>query len=766
MPQRKWRTLPLLTTTALTLALFSAPATHATGAETAQQKADQQKTAQQLAQDATPKDTDRLIVTFKDNATEADKAQAVKAADQATGVLEDTKTVKKTVANQQDTTVVATDKKLDENQQKTAIKALEKQPQVKDARPDYIVKATAGSATATNAANSPYNTNQYHLATLGMPTAWNYANGEGQTIGYADTGAPWHPDLNPNVVGGYDFISDEYYARDGSYGRDADPTDNGTYTSGVNSNWHGTHVMGLGSAPANGIGVTGTAPGAKAVNARVMGTGGSGYISDFADGVYWLAGGNVAGVPTNKTPATVINLSMSWYSPTCDPTIGGAIQYAYNKNIPVVVAAGNSGDDAALYSPSNCLGAIVVGATTSWGTMTTYSNTGWPLDVVAPGGTVGSPLWSTYNTGTTTPGYATYGGLSGTSMASPTIAGVVADIKEAYPGVSIEKIRNYLTSTGTNIDGYQQVNAGRAVAAAYKDAPTVSRYALKTGSAIAATYNNSGGQDRYGTPTSNEFGLRDNGVGQNFSKNYTIYWRANTGANPVKFSGAIGAKYRADGYENAYGYPMNEEQTTDIDGGYYQRFLTASGTRTSIYWQSAFGAHAVKATGAIGGKFNESGALTGYGYPRTDEIAFWDGYKQHFGTVSGARTAVYWSPSTGAHSMNENGAIYNKWATGGDYRKWGMPVTDETGVGDRGAVTYFRTQNGGETGIFWSNRSAASAVNSKGALYWNWVRNGYTSTYGYPTHDERVESDGKTHLRFTSGAHLTWSASEGVKRVS
>ncbi|MBD4385574.1 S8 family serine peptidase, partial [Xanthomonas citri pv. citri] len=90
-----------------------------------------------------------------------------------------------------------------------------------------------------------------------------------------------------------------------------------------------------------------------------------------------------------------------------------AINRMHKINVPLVVAAGNAAKSANLAAPANCGGAIVVGATNSHNQLTGYSNWGPMLDVVAPGGDAGAPIWSTVNTGTYSIGKPSYGDLSG-----------------------------------------------------------------------------------------------------------------------------------------------------------------------------------------------------------------------------------------------------------------------------------------------------------------------------------------------------------------
>lgn len=124
---------------------------------------------------------------------------------------------------------------------------------------------------------------------------------------------------------------------------------------------------------------------------------------------------------------------------------------------------------------------------------------------------------------------------------------------------------------------------------------------------------------------------------------------------------------------------------------------------------------------------------------------------------------MYWSPQTGVHTMNGRGAIFAHWVASGDVAGLGFPVTEEISAGNGGSVQFTRTQDGREFGIYWSSRSGAHHLNSKGALYNYYLSHGYTSTFGFPVEDEYVGTDGRIHLKFSSGQELTWSAWEGVR---
>lgn len=291
--------------------------------------------------------------------------------------------------------------------------------------------------TATFTPNDPGYASQWHYyeptAGINLPAAWAKANGSGSVVAVIDTGIAPHSDLSPNVVAGYDFISDATMAGDGS-GRDSNPNDVGdwvtadqcsTGSSAENSSWHGTHVAGTVAALTNnGVGVAGVAFNARVMPLRVLGHCG-GYSSDIADAIVWASGGTVTGVPVNANPAEVINLSLGGVG-ACDNTTQSAIDHAFNAGTVVVVSAGNSNEPAANQAPANCANVITVAAIGRGGGRASYSNFGSAVDVSAPGGDGSDGILSTINLGTTTQGAQGYAYYQGTSMAAPHVAGTVA----------------------------------------------------------------------------------------------------------------------------------------------------------------------------------------------------------------------------------------------------------------------------------------------------------------------------------------------------
>ncbi|MCW0403953.1 hypothetical protein NB718_002143 [Xanthomonas sacchari] len=301
-------------------------------------------------------------------------------------------------------------------------------------------------------------------AGINVRSAWDKASGDGVVVAVIDTGITSHPDLNANVLQGYDFISDADSARDGN-GRDSNPADEGDWAAAgecysgspaSNSSWHGTHVAGtIAAVTNNGTGVAGTAFKAKILPVRVLGKCG-GYTSDIADAITWASGGTVSGVPTNQNPAEVINMSLGG-SGTCSSTYQNAINGAVSRGTTVVVAAGNSSTNVSSSVPANCNNVIAVAATTSSRAKASYSNYGAGIDISAPG----SNILSTLNDGTTTPGNPSYASYNGTSMATPHVAGVVALMQSVAPtALTPAQVESTIKNTAASFSCSQGCGAG------------------------------------------------------------------------------------------------------------------------------------------------------------------------------------------------------------------------------------------------------------------------------------------------------------------
>jgi aqualysin 1 len=194
--------------------------------------------------------------------------------------------------------------------------------------------------------------------------------------------------------------------------------------SGADCNGHGTHVSGTIGGSTYGV--------AKSVmlrGVRVLDCNGSGSTSGVISGVDW--------VTSNHINPAVANMSLGGGASSALDT---AVNNLANSGVPIAVAAGNSNVDACTTSPARAANAITVGATTTTDARASFSNFGTCLDIFAPGSGILS-AWFSSDTATAT--------LSGTSMASPHVAGVAALYKQFSPGASATTTRNAIVNGST-----------------------------------------------------------------------------------------------------------------------------------------------------------------------------------------------------------------------------------------------------------------------------------------------------------------------------
>ena len=292
--------------------------------------------------------------------------------------------------------------------------------------------------------------------------AWTDSRGEGAVVAVLDTGVTPHPELDGQLLPGYDFIADAGAARDGD-GRDANPTDEGDWTDpgdcaslrSTPSSWHGTHVTGLVVARIGNMpGIVGVAPEARVVPVRVMGRCG-GRLSDVADAIVWASGGEVPGIPSRK-PVDVINLSLR-VPGACGMTMGRVIAQARGRGTAVVAAAGNDSIKASGVSPANCPGVVSVAALARDGSMAWYSNYGDGVTVAAPGGSLGAmgvdDILSSVDSGERGRQRPIFKYHAGTSMAAPQVAGLVALMRSADPLISVDEITAQLVDNARPLPG-------------------------------------------------------------------------------------------------------------------------------------------------------------------------------------------------------------------------------------------------------------------------------------------------------------------------
>src|SRR5687767_2281251 len=194
--------------------------------------------------------------------------------------------------------------------------------------------------------------------------------------------------------------------------------------SGADCNGHGTHVAGTIGGSTYGVAKSSLLRGVRVLNCS-----GSGSNSGVIAGVDWVRQNHIA-------PA-VANMSLGG---GISSALDTAVNNLHNANVTIAVAAGNSNANACNSSPARAVNAITTGSTTSTDARSSFSNFGTCLDLFAPGSSILS-AWYTSNTATAT--------LSGTSMASPHVAGVAALYKQANPSASSTTIRNAIVNNAT-----------------------------------------------------------------------------------------------------------------------------------------------------------------------------------------------------------------------------------------------------------------------------------------------------------------------------
>lgn len=280
------------------------------------------------------------------------------------------------------------------------------------------------------APNDPLYDRQWHMKAINVEAAWQHTKGKGVTVAVIDTGIAKVRDLvETKFVKGYDFVNDREDATD----------DNG----------HGTHVAGtVAQATNNRYGVVGVAYEANLMPLKVLSAYGSGTIADIAEAIRFAA----------DNGADVINMSLGGGGES--QLMKEAINYAHDKGVVIIAAAGNESANGAAY-PARYPHVIGVSATGPDGIKAEYSNYGAGVDISAPGGSSkGQVLQETIDVDNK--GEEAFLGLQGTSMASPHVAGTAALIKAG--GVKnpdeIEKIL-LQSAEAVNDDSLNYYGAGR-----------------------------------------------------------------------------------------------------------------------------------------------------------------------------------------------------------------------------------------------------------------------------------------------------------------
>jgi subtilisin family serine protease len=286
---------------------------------------------------------------------------------------------------------------------------------------------------------------------IGAPEAWAAGyDGTGVTVALLDTGVDvHHPDLSTQISDTHSFVPGETVA---------------------DVNGHGTHVAStiVGTGAGQGGYYKGVAPGARLEVGKVLGDDGSGQDSWILAGMQWAA----------ASGAKVVNMSLGDETPSdgSDPLSQAVDSLSAQYGTLFVVASGNSGPDA-ISTPGAAAAALTVGAVDKADNFASFSASG-PIfktgaikpDLVAPGVEITAARSQEMTDG----GTGLYRTLTGTSMATPHVAGSAAIVAEQHPGWTGQQIKDQLMSSAKGLDdrGYSpfELGTGRVdVAAAVHD---------------------------------------------------------------------------------------------------------------------------------------------------------------------------------------------------------------------------------------------------------------------------------------------------------
>lgn len=284
------------------------------------------------------------------------------------------------------------------------VEAMKKNPKVVSVENDTIMKVDA-----TTQSNPDWGLDRIDQKNLPLDSAYSYLQtGSGTTAYIVDTGIlSTHQQFSGRVLSGYTAISD------------------GNGTSDCHG--HGTHVAGTVGGSTYGV-----AKNVSLVPIRILGCDGSGASSNVIAGLDWI-------LKNGKKPA-VVNMSLGGEA---NASLDSAVENLFNNGYVMVVAAGNSNTDACSSSPARVSKAITVAATDSTDTWASYSNYGSCVDIFAPGSQINSS-WIGSNTATKV--------LNGTSMATPHVAGVVAEMLQSTPTATPQTIStNLLNQASSNV---------------------------------------------------------------------------------------------------------------------------------------------------------------------------------------------------------------------------------------------------------------------------------------------------------------------------
>ena len=329
------------------------------------------------------------------------------------------------------------------------------------ADPRVEVAEPLARVRAFYAPNDPLLSEQWHMARVGAPRAWDFATGRGVTVAVVDTGiacedhGPYSKGtdlLGTPCVAGWNVQAKSEHAND----------DHG----------HGTHVAGtIAQSTNNGLGGAGVAFHARLMPVKVLSESGWGTTADVADGIRWAA----------DHGAHVINLSLG--GPRNSTVLQKAIDHALSRGAVVVAAAGNTG--GRVQYPGASDGVIGVSATDANDALAAFSSRGDGVDLAAPGVNVTQQTVCNHGKDKC----EQFPAWSGTSMASPHVAGAAALVESlgvSDPAAVERALRDGARKLDDSDAGRKKFGAGLLSAADTVSAITLRHALVRLGALVAA----------------------------------------------------------------------------------------------------------------------------------------------------------------------------------------------------------------------------------------------------------------------------------------
>jgi subtilisin len=309
----------------------------------------------------------------------------------------------------------------DANRRNTKAGSLSRQ-KVDGVKVPHVMPAPRPLASLGNQPQIPWGIHE-----VKAPAVWNRTSGAKVKIAVIDTGIDYnHPDLRQAVAGGINLVE--------------------PYRSPLDDNGHGTHIAGTIAAASTGNGVFGVAPEAKIYAVKAFDQYGTAYVSDIVKGVEWCI----------ENHMQIINMSFGMKTP--HKALEEALRTAYRRGMVIVASSGNEGKIGDIDYPARYRNVLAVGATGKHQRVTAFSNRGRRIDIYAPG----YKVISTWLNGC-------YQELSGTSMATSHVSGVIALLLSLRPGLSPLSVKRSLVRSATVVTTGRvtpragQINAARCI---------------------------------------------------------------------------------------------------------------------------------------------------------------------------------------------------------------------------------------------------------------------------------------------------------------